>query len=142
MSELLALRLALLGLLLLFVLAVSLSMRSGLSVAARLPATSRRPRARLIVVAPGTSGLQPGTSIELAGVMTIGRDTASGIVVQDASVSARHAELRARGGTWLVVDLGSTNGTLVDGAAVGAPGRALADGARVAVGAVTFQFRA
>lgn len=47
--------------------------------------------------------------------IVIGRLSNSDVVLSDANVSRRHAELRREGGTWILVDLGSTNGTLVNG---------------------------
>jgi len=41
----------------------------------------------------------------------VGRDPQSDIVVDDSRVSWRHAVLRADGSTWLLEDIGSTNGT-------------------------------
>ena len=43
----------------------------------------------------------------------IGRDEAADIVLTDKRVSWRHAVLRADGSTWVLEDLGSTNGTYV-----------------------------
>ncbi|HEY2267226.1 MAG TPA: FHA domain-containing protein, partial [Streptosporangiaceae bacterium] len=43
----------------------------------------------------------------------IGRDPAADIVLTDARVSWRHAVLRADGQSWVLEDLGSTNGTYV-----------------------------
>ena len=48
------------------------------------------------------------------GRMTVGRSRDCDIVVDDANVSRRHAELRAEGDRWRVVDLGSTNGIKVN----------------------------
>jgi hypothetical protein len=45
----------------------------------------------------------------------IGREPGNGIVLRHPSVSAEHAELRLRGGVWTLTDLGSLNGTWVDG---------------------------
>ena len=45
----------------------------------------------------------------------IGRDLANDVVVNDASVSRRHAHLVMQEGGYVLEDLGSTNGTLVDG---------------------------
>jgi putative serine protease PepD len=45
----------------------------------------------------------------------IGRDVPDGIVVRGDSVSRVHAELRRTGQTWTLVDLGSLNGTFIDG---------------------------
>lgn len=59
--------------------------------------------------------------------VTIGRSRGCDIVVDDPNVSRRHAEVRPRGGSWIVTDLGSTNGTLLNrrtltGAEVLSPG--------------------
>ncbi|CAG7572402.1 ABC-type multidrug transport system ATPase subunit [Barrientosiimonas humi] len=43
----------------------------------------------------------------------IGRDRGCDLTVVDSRVSRRHAEVRHEGGAWVVVDLGSSNGTYV-----------------------------
>ena len=45
----------------------------------------------------------------------IGRSRDCDLTLDDPNVSRRHAELRREGGTWLVSDLGSTNGVKVNG---------------------------
>ncbi|HEX6476713.1 MAG TPA: DUF3662 and FHA domain-containing protein, partial [Acidimicrobiales bacterium] len=50
--------------------------------------------------------------------LVIGRMPECSVVVEDANVSRRHAELRRDGPDVVVVDLGSTNGTRVNGAQV------------------------
>ncbi|MGH2860928.1 MAG: FhaA domain-containing protein [Solirubrobacteraceae bacterium] len=52
---------------------------------------------------------------------TRGRSRECEIVIDDANVSRQHAELRPRGAAWLVSDLGSTNGTRVNGRTINAP---------------------
>ncbi len=52
---------------------------------------------------------------------TLGRSRESEIVIDDANVSRRHAELRPRGGAWVVSDLGSTNGTRLNGRQIHGP---------------------
>lgn len=47
--------------------------------------------------------------------VTIGRDESADLCLPVSAVSRRHAELSLERGQWIVRDLGSTNGTLVDG---------------------------
>jgi hypothetical protein len=47
--------------------------------------------------------------------VVIGRMSSCDVVLADSNVSRRHAELRRDGSDWVIEDLGSTNGTLVDG---------------------------
>ena len=47
--------------------------------------------------------------------VVIGRMSACDVVLSDSNVSRRHAELKREGSSWTIEDLGSTNGTLVDG---------------------------
>ncbi len=46
---------------------------------------------------------------------TIGRSRQCDIVVDDPNVSRQHAEVRPRGGSWVLRDLGSTNGSSLNG---------------------------
>jgi pSer/pThr/pTyr-binding forkhead associated (FHA) protein len=58
-----------------------------------------------------------GTSVPLSSLpVTIGRADDSTIVINDDYVSQRHARLVPNGTAWMLEDLGSTNGTLLDGA--------------------------
>jgi hypothetical protein len=47
--------------------------------------------------------------------VTLGRSRSCDIVLDDPNVSRQHAEIRPRGGSWVVVDLGSTNGSRLNG---------------------------
>ena len=53
---------------------------------------------------------------ETDGPVTLGRSRNCDCVLADPSVSRRHAELRREGGRWILRDLGSRNGTRVNGA--------------------------
>lgn len=57
-----------------------------------------------------------GTTYELVDdLVTIGRSPDNTIVINNPSVSARHAQLQTAGETYRLKDLGSTNGTHVNG---------------------------
>ncbi len=51
--------------------------------------------------------------------LIIGRGTACDIVIGHESVSRRHARLIRRDGAWILHDLGSTNGSFVNGSRIG-----------------------
>jgi hypothetical protein len=55
-----------------------------------------------------------------AGV-TMGRSRQCDVVLNDPNVSRQHAEIRPRGGGWLLSDLGSTNGSLLNGRRIEGP---------------------
>jgi hypothetical protein len=65
----------------------------------------------------GTAKLHIGGRTELLGSAgaTLGRSREADIVLDDANVSRKHAEVRPSGGSWTVRDLGSTNGVKVNG---------------------------
>lgn len=125
--EIMLLKVGFLAVLWLFVLSAVLVIRRDLSArpsAVRSTArgsspASSRPKApaahqnaRQLVV---TEGPLAGTRIALTGTpVTIGRADDSTLVLTDDYVSNRHARLLPRDGTWLVEDLGSTNGTYLD----------------------------
>jgi FhaA, N-terminal domain/FHA domain len=46
---------------------------------------------------------------------TLGRGRQSDVVLNDPNVSRQHAEIRPRGGSWVLTDLGSTNGSQLNG---------------------------
>jgi pSer/pThr/pTyr-binding forkhead associated (FHA) protein len=72
-------------------------------------------------------------------LMTIGRLSECDIVVKDSGASRRHAQIRTVDGVSTVTDLGSTNGTKVNGRDVqSAP---LSDGDRITVGATQIEYR-
>lgn len=65
-------------------------------------------------------------------VTVIGRSSEADLTLDDPGISRRHAEIHVLDGNPRIVDLGSTNGTYVDGARVHATG--LADGSVITVG--------
>jgi len=70
---------------------------------------------------------------------TIGRSRSCDIVLEDANVSRTHAEIRPRGGAWIVADLGSTNGVAVNGARI-EQAHALKAGDRIELGTTVMTF--
>jgi predicted component of type VI protein secretion system len=68
------------------------------------------------------SGPTIGALYPLEGdLITIGRDAANTIQINDAEISRRHARLQFQGGKYLIEDAGSTNGTHVNGQRLSAP---------------------
>jgi hypothetical protein len=68
------------------------------------------------------AGPTPGKAYALdRSEMYVGRDIHNDVVVNDAEVSRRHARMVADAGSYLLEDLGSTNGTFVDGQRVTGP---------------------
>lgn len=76
----------------------------------------------------------------VAGGNDIGRDPSSGVWLDSGSVSRRHARIMVSGDAAHLEDLGSKNGTKVNGAAFAEP-RALQDGDRVLIGTVALTYR-
>jgi pSer/pThr/pTyr-binding forkhead associated (FHA) protein len=75
-----------------------------------------RSTARRLVV---TEGALAGTTLRLGDdPVTLGRADDSTLVLTDDYASSRHARLVPGDGTWLVEDLGSTNGTYLGSAKV------------------------
>lgn len=68
------------------------------------------------------AGPTPGATFPLEGnQIIIGRDPASTISINDPEVSRRHARLIFQGGKYVLEDLGSTNGTFVNGQRLAGP---------------------
>jgi len=62
------------------------------------------------------SGPTPGKTFLLEGdVLTIGREVSNAIPINDAEISRKHSQLVLQGGKYVLTDLGSTNGTFVNG---------------------------
>jgi pSer/pThr/pTyr-binding forkhead associated (FHA) protein len=117
------LKFAFLGVLYLFLLWVARSALKDL----RRPAVERagdpraaeeqlpEPAGRPVLVHVGGGGLSAGVSFTLNGGVTIGRSPQTDIPIDDRFASGRHARIYERDGFSYVEDMGSTNGTYLNG---------------------------
>ena len=89
------------------------------------------------------TGPNPGTVTELTKeVSLIGRDVTNDVVIGDAEVSRQHSRITRTPGGYVLEDLGSTNGTFVNGERLTTP-RVLNPGDLIALGeTVTLTFDA
>ena len=151
-------RLGFLTLLWTFVLVTVLALRRDLRQPAE--ATAHRPRAQ---ARPGRPPPKPpkvnkqqkvkgsklvviegpllGTIVPLGNVqITIGRAPDSTLIIDDDYASSRHARIYPSEGSWVVEDLGSTNGTWIDRTRITSP-TVLPVGAPLRVGRTTLQIQ-
>ncbi|HVX97407.1 MAG TPA: FHA domain-containing protein [Polyangia bacterium] len=111
---------------------ISTSMEITNTRASDAPAKTESPRPYLMVI----SGTRPGELHTLSRERTIvGRSPDANVRLRDDGVSREHAELRVAGGRVTVKDLGSTNGTFVNGMRI--EDRELRDGDQLTVGEAT-----
>src|SRR2546421_8645842 len=86
-----------------------------------------------------TSGSRAGESVGVTGELVIGRENAD-LTIDDAEVSRRHVAVRLEGGQLEVEDLGSANGTFVNGSRIEGPVK-VGGGAKIRVGRTEFEVR-
>lgn len=100
---------------------------------------------RQAAVAPAVQG-QPVLDIDgqryslNAASIILGRSSEADILIDDTGVSRKHLEIRTQGGASTAVDLGSTNGSYVDGHRVQGTA-ALYDGSSITMGRTQITFR-
>jgi len=90
-----------------------------------------------------TESGRPVRTVEVTGVVTVGRDSDNDIVLDEVTVSRCHALLLTRPADVLLMDLGSTNGTFVND--IQAPpdeSVRLADGDVITLGQVVLRYHA
>jgi diguanylate cyclase (GGDEF)-like protein len=76
---------------------------------------ARQVRAQYSPVLVVLSGNEVGTRVCVDRSILVGRDPSAELTLTDALVSWHHARIEDRGDSWTLVDLGSTNGTSVNG---------------------------
>jgi pSer/pThr/pTyr-binding forkhead associated (FHA) protein len=106
----------------------------------RQPKKRRRGRgAPTKVVVMDERGTRVSTH-RLAGTLDIGRGSSAAIRPDDTYISQEHARIYSRNGSWVVEDLGSTNGTYLNQRKVTMPVE-IAPGDRIRVGKTTIEVR-
>ena len=91
--------------------------------------------AHLVLTDPGQTGLLPGAIFPLQAISSVGRRMSNHVPLNDDFISSEHALICQRSGQWWVEDLGSTNGTFVNGHPISSP-TAIAFGDAVEFGRV------
>lgn len=91
---------------------------------------------RCLVASAGTPPTG-GAEFPLHGPLRIGRGEENDITIASRFVSTRHARVFSQDGQWLAEDLGSTNGTLLNGTPLTSP-RTLESGDHLIVGDTEF----
>lgn len=147
---LLALRIAFIAVLYLFLIQVARLMLREIRVVAaprpispssvgtpRMPADERG----LIVLDPGDAAIDIGAYVPIAGEILIGRGPQCDLRLDDPFVSSEHAQIIVRSDGTVYVDLGSTNGSQVNGERAVAP-VTLFDGDVVQLGSVRLRYAA
>jgi pSer/pThr/pTyr-binding forkhead associated (FHA) protein len=86
-------------------------------------------------------GLKANQRFDLIGGLSIGRSKDSDVRIEDRYASGLHARVFSREGHFVVEDMGSTNGTLLNGATLKGEAE-LIDGDTVQIGDTEFRFEA
>ena len=123
-----AARLLVLALTYIFLLALMLALRAdaraarptGRAPVQPVPLQPSAPEISRLEVLSGTAPVT-GRKYALYGPLIIGRGTDCDISIPNRFVSTRHARVFPHDGAWMLEDLGSTNGTLVNGEPLDGP---------------------
>src|SRR5258708_38905427 len=120
--------------------AVRREMALRLRVGQSLPSTAV---GRLLVTQAGSDTVtRPGAVLLLNPENTLGADPENDMVLNDKLVSGRHARLRWDGAGWWLEDLGSKNGTFVNGERIAAlAAQKIALGSKIQLGDREFELK-
>ena len=124
-----------------FLLLIYLFLLRAFGVLQRSMAAERvegRPAGTLVVERSPSRTPRVGERLALRATNAIGRDAGNDIPLPDEAASARHATLALEDGEWWIEDLGSTNGTLVNGTRITRRER-LRAGDEIAIGRVALR---
>jgi hypothetical protein len=99
----------------------------------------RPPSTDAWLVAQRGGGLDAGERFDLFGGLSIGRSPEADVRIEDRFASQLHARLYSRAGSYYVEDLGSTNGTYVNGQLINGEA-SLSDLDQVRIGDTEFRF--
>lgn len=113
--------------------------RSAAASASRSATGASPDLGRLSVVASSVDAVPVGLSFPLHASNVLGRGEGSTIILNDSKASRRHCEILVSNGLVTVTDLGSTNGTKVNGTPISAP-TVLRGGERLTVGGVELRY--
>jgi pSer/pThr/pTyr-binding forkhead associated (FHA) protein len=108
---------------------------SSTQVIQAAPQSAPQKRARLLLQTPGGIHAIPLEST----LMSIGRGLNNDIILEDTRVSRHHAQLRYRSRRFWIADLGSTNGTFLNGERV--TERALRNDDTISLGGLELTFK-
>lgn len=97
-------------------------------------------RAELVQIAPGPESTTSRPPVVMDEITTIGRSKGNTVVLDDDLVSRNHALIRREAGYYVLVDLGSANGTFVNDRPISRP-TPLNDGDVLRVGDAVFSVR-
>jgi pSer/pThr/pTyr-binding forkhead associated (FHA) protein len=139
-SELLLLILRLTGaiLLLCFLGAVTWFIYRDIQIATTQSSFQQKPKGILRVLSTDTDAVQAGREYALSIVNSIGRAPANVIILDDDFTSSKHASITWSGEQWMVEDLESRNGTLLNDLPVESP-TIIVSGDILTVGRTRFQ---
>lgn len=141
----LALRIAFIGLIYLFLYRIAQVALRELVVIGRIEAaqsqkSGRSAQAALIVRSPANASLDREARIPISSYTTVGRSPDNTLMIDDSFTSSAHAEVVRDTDGWSVRDLSSTNGTYVNDQQIFAP-TAIESGDLVRFGHVVLEFR-
>lgn len=105
-----------------------------------VPAYAEAPRSvDAWLIAERGGGLEQGARFDLIGGLSIGRSRDADVPIEDRYASGVHARVFPRGDRFLVEDMNSTNGTLLNGASLRDEAE-LMDGDTIQIGDTVFRF--